>query len=133
FAQADAETQLARGDLRQYLLLHRLLAIAQDNGPALPVRCRIGAGRRPVRQHLLDHDIAFEMRALMAAVLLRPGHADPAASADLAGERLLRAAPAAMRAEAAGRDLLAQKGANLLAQLLALRRQIDRVEMEIDG
>src|SRR5260221_10806316 len=48
--------------------LHLLLAVAQDDRTALSVGGRIGAGRGVVRQHLLDHDIAFEMRALVAAI-----------------------------------------------------------------
>src|SRR5205823_12867017 len=100
---------------------------------ALPVGGGIGPGRRAVRQHLLDHDIAFEMRALVPAILLRPGHADPAALADLAGECPRVIAAAALRAERAGVDLLAQKGADLAAQFPALRRQVDRVEMKIIG
>ncbi len=131
--KADAEAQFARGDARQDLLLHRLLAVAQQHRAALPVGGRIGAGRRAVRQHLLDHDVAFEMRALMAAVLLRPGHADPALGADLAGEqpRGFDRGPLAVRAERAGLDLLPQEGAHLLAQFLALRRQLDRIEVKI--
>src|SRR5580704_8302258 len=88
------------------------------------------AGRRAVRQHLLGDDIALELGAPLAAILFRPRHADPALGADLAGEGGgVFAAPAA-GAERAGVDLLLEEGANLLAQLLALGRQLDRIELE---
>src|SRR6185437_3820576 len=91
---------------------------------------RVVAGRGAVRQHLLDHDIAFEVAALLPAVFLRPGHADPALGADLAGKGGGIVVAAALRAERAGVDLLPQESANLLAELDAFGRQIDRVELE---
>src|SRR5262249_49709084 len=74
-------------------------------------------------------------RAFVAAVFLRPGHADPALGADLAGKGpggLVRGAVGRW-AERACLDLLAQKSAHLLAQFLALGRELDRVEVEIIG
>src|SRR5690348_15862519 len=88
-----------------------------------------------MRQHLLDNDIAFEMRALMADIFIWPSHPDPALGADLLGKGLgdseWRAL--AIGRERAGIDLLAQEGALLLAQLLCFMRQVDRVEMKIVG
>ena len=71
----------------------------------------------------------------MAAILLRPSHADPALRAHLAGECLRdrKRRAFAVRRERAGLDLLAQEGAHLLAQFLRLGRQVDRVEMKIVG
>src|SRR6185312_15874234 len=74
--------------------------------------------------------IALEERALMAAILLRPGHAEPAAFADLAGK--LRhvgvLAVGLVRIEGAGGDFLGEEGAHFLAQLLTFFRQADRIE-----
>src|SRR5205085_3554566 len=131
-AEADAKAQFAAGDPRQDLLPDLLLAVAQDYRAALPVGSRMGAGRCARRQHLLGHDIAFEMRALVAAVFLRPRHPDPTLgpdpSAELARERPL----AAIGREGAGVDLLAQKGADLLAQFLGLGRQLNRIEAKAE-
>ena len=88
-----------------------------------------------MRQHFLNDDIAFEMRALVAAVFFRPGHADPALGADLAGKGFgnRERRPLAVGRERAGLDLLAQEGAHLLPQFLCFGRQVDRVEMKIVG
>src|SRR5215472_7778853 len=129
-AEADAEAQFPPRDLRQDLLFYLLLAVAQDHRPALPVGGRVGAGRRPRRQHLFDDDVALEMRALVAAVFLGPGHADPALGADLAAEFARKRPLAAIRREGARLDLLAQKGANLFSQFLGRRWQFDRIKAE---
>src|SRR6516162_11007909 len=129
-AEADAEAQLAASDLRQDFLPDLLLAVAQDDRAALPIGGRVCAGRCTRRQHLLRHHIALEMRALVAAVLLRPGHADPALSPDSAAE-LARERPLAVaRDKGPGLCLLAQNRPDLLAQFFGLGRQFDRVETE---
>ena len=129
-AEPDAETEFAARDLRQDLLLYLLLAVAEDDRAALPVGGRMRSGRRAGRQHFLRHDIALEMRALVAAIFFGPGHADPPLGADLAAELARERALAAVRREGAGLDLLAQKGADLPAQFLGFGRQLDRVEAE---
>src|SRR5262249_9566855 len=59
-------------------------------------------------------------------------HADPALGPDLAAELARKRPLAAVGREGAGLDLLAQEGANLLAQFLGLRRQLYRVEAEAE-
>src|SRR5207237_3717761 len=115
---STAAPPLPRADARHDRPLSRLLAVAQDHGAALPIGCRIGAGRRAMRQHFLDDDIAFEVRALVAAVFFWPRHADPALGADLAGKGFgnRERRPLAVGRERAGLDLLAQEGAHLLPQ-----------------
>src|SRR5271169_6227841 len=93
----------------------------------------MGAGRGVRRQHLLGHDIALELRALVTAVFFRPGHADPTLGPDLAGEFARKPALAAMPREGAGLGLLAQKRADFLAQFPGLGRQLDRVEAKAGG
>src|SRR5690242_11244400 len=92
----------------------------------------MGAGRRSRRQHFLGHDIAFEVRALMAAVPLWPGHADPALRSDLPAKFARERALAAVGREGSGLDLFAQKLADLTAQFLGLGRQLDRIETKTE-
>src|SRR5271170_8524202 len=132
-AQTDAKAQFAGSNLRQDLLPDLLLAVAQDDRTALAVGGRMGAGRRVRRQHLLGHHIAFELRALVPAVFLGPGHADPALGADFAAELARERALAVMRGKGPGFLLMPQKGADLLAQFLGLGRQFDRVEAKAAG
>src|SRR5271156_6259854 len=108
-AQTDAEAQLAARDLRQDLLADLLLAVAQEDRSALPVGGRVRAGRRAGCQHLLGHDIALEMRALVTAVFLGPGHADPALGPDLTAELARKRPLAVARDEGSGLCLLAQE------------------------
>ena len=86
-----------RDDARQEVVLLLVGAVAQDVGAALPVGGPVEADRRAGGQHLLDQHVAFERGALVAAVLLRPGHADPAALGHLAAERLVVVAAVAER------------------------------------
>src|SRR5271156_4532909 len=132
-AQTDAKAQFAGSNLRQDFFPDLLLAIAQDDRAALAVGGRMGAGRRVRRQHLLGHDIAFELGALVPAVFLGPGHADPTLGSDLAAELARERALAVMRGKGPGFLLLAQKRADLLAQFLGLGRQFDRVEAKAGG
>src|SRR5271165_7365982 len=87
-------------------------------------------GWRMRRQHLFGHHIAFELRALVAAVFLRPSHADPPLGPDFSAEFAREPALATMRRQAAGLGLLVQKIAYFLAQFLGFGRQFDRVETE---
>src|SRR5689334_8396310 len=84
-------------------------------------------------EHLLGHDIAFQMRAFMAAIFLGPGHPDPAFGTELAAELARKRSLPPMRREGPGFDLLMEKGANLLAQFLGLGRQLDRIKTEAIG
>src|SRR5215472_19332406 len=92
----------------------------------------MGAGRRARRQHLLGHDIALELGALVPAVFLGPGHADPAFGADPAAELARERAFAVTRDKGPSFRLLAQKRPHLLAQLLGFGRQFDWVEAEAE-
>src|SRR5450631_2798395 len=68
----------------------------------------------------------------MAAIFLRPGHADPAAFADPLGKagNVAVAAVRTVRIEGAACDLFGEKGADFLAQLFALFGQADGIETE---
>ncbi len=68
----------------------------------------------------------------MAAIFLRPGHAEPAALADPAGKfrRVGVLAVGLVRIEGAGGDFVGEELAHFLAQFLAFGRQADRIETE---
>ena len=73
--------------------------------PSVPKRKRSGPLWRsaiqcaltgaPLREQLFEHDVALERRPFVTAVLLGPGHPDPAARAELAAELRIEAHPAA--------------------------------------
>src|SRR5690606_32953101 len=85
-AHADAEEDLATGDARQEALLLRLGADAQDERTALPVGDPVGGDGGARDQQFLGDDVALEAAPLVAAILARPGHADPAAGAEQPAE-----------------------------------------------
>ena len=72
------KNSFAGGDPRQDVLL-LVGADAQDQRAGLAIGDPVQRDRRTGGQHFLQHDVAFQRGALMAAILLRPGHADPAA------------------------------------------------------
>src|SRR6516165_9599926 len=119
-AEPDAEAQLAAGDPRQDLLPDFLLAIAQNDRTALAVGGRMRARRGARGQHLLGHDITLEMRAFMAAVFFRPGHADPALGPDPTAELARERALAVAGGKGPGLRFLAQTRPHLVAQFLGL-------------
>ena len=80
------EADFAAGDARQDLLFHLFRAVLEDHGAALAVGDEVRPGRRGDGAELLGDDVAVEVAALVAAVLLRPRHADPALGADALGE-----------------------------------------------
>ena len=131
-AHADDEAQFAAADARQDVLLDVLGRVFEQNRPALPVGDEMQPHRRVGDAEFLGHDVAFEEAALLPAVFLRPGHADPAFGADaLAEGGIVRIAVAGtVRIEGAGGDLLGQKRAHFPAQRLAFGRQTDRVELQ---
>src|SRR6185369_9142868 len=95
------------------------------------VRYPVRRDGRARRQHLLEHDVALECRALVAAVLLRPQHADPSAGAYLQAELAVVATPGPLAL--VGRALahrLAEKLAHFAPQLLGLGRQVQQLEIE---
>src|SRR6201999_1127642 len=121
---------LALADARQDVLFDVLGRVFQQHRPALAVGDEEATGRRVGHPHLLGDDIALEEAALVAAIFLRPGHADPAALADLARKRGHVGVLAAWleRREGTGGNLLREEGAHLLAKLLAFLREADRIE-----
>jgi len=131
-AHANGKADLTAADARQDVHLDVLGRVFQQDRAALAIGDEEAAGRRIGDAHLLGHDVAFEERALVAAIFLRPGHAEPAAGADLARE--LRhvgvLAVGLERREGAGGDFLGEEGAHLLAKLLTFFRQADRIETE---
>src|SRR3954463_11591839 len=106
--------------------------VTQQDRPALAIGDEEAAHRRVGDAHLLGDDVALQERALMAAILFRPGHAEPAALADtpreLAGVGIL--ALGLERVEGTGRDFISEKRAHLLAQRLAFGWQADRIKTE---
>src|SRR5690606_29326801 len=91
--ESDAERRLAAGDLRQKAAALLLGAEAQQQRAALAVAEPVGAEGRAGGEHLFHHHEAFEVTAFVAAVLFRPGHADPAPGGDGATEILVEAGP----------------------------------------
>jgi hypothetical protein len=95
------------------------------------VRDPVRAHRRAAGEHFLGHHVALERRALVAAVLFRPAHADVAALAALAAERGIEAVPGiAARRIGAGCAFRSEKLSHLAAQFFGFRRQPHRVEPE---
>ena len=123
-----------RGDARQDLLLDLLLAVAQDHRAALPVGGRVargsarGAPASPRSRHSV-RDASARGRRISSARSCRSSLRSPTLRLKLRA----RTAPAAVRREGAGLDLLAQKGADLLAQFLGLGRQLDRIETKAES
>ncbi len=126
-AHADAEAELAARDAGQQRLPLLLGAEAQQQRPALPVGDPVRADGGARDQQLLDHDIAFGSGALVAAIPLRPCHADPALRAELFAELAAAARP---RARALDRRLagerLLQESADRAAKRPGFRRQVVR-------
>ena len=131
-AHPDRKTHLAAADARQDVHLDILGRVFQQHRAALAVGDEEAPRRRVRHAHFLGHDIALEERALVAAIFLRPGHAEPAARADLAGKfrHVGVFAVRLVRIEGAGGDFFRKEGADFLAQLLAFARQADRIETE---
>ena len=130
-AHADAEIAFAARDPRQVGALLLFSAEAQDGRTGLAVSDPMRARRCARRQHLLGEDIALERRAALAAIVLGPGHADPAVRADGAAEVGRESAPSLeARREAAAGALLGEKAAQLDPERLGLGRQLDRAEAE---
>src|SRR5204863_2475840 len=85
-AHADRETYFAAADARQDIHLDVLGRVFQKHRATLAVGDEEASRRRIGDAHFLGHDITLEERALVAAIFLRPGHAEPAARADFAGK-----------------------------------------------
>ena len=81
-AHADRKAHLAGADARQDVHLDVLGRVFEENWPALPVGDEMQPHRRVGDAEFLGNDIALQKCALLTAVFLRPGHADPAFGAD---------------------------------------------------
>src|SRR5207247_4531999 len=131
-AHADGEGELAAHDAGQDALALRFGAEPEEQRTALAIRHPVHADRCAGREHLLHHDVTLEERALAAAVLLRPRHADPAAGADALAELAIEAAPRARALHRVGAaELLVEELAHLLAEGFGLWREI--AEREVEG
>src|SRR5947199_884381 len=84
-AHADRETYFAAADARQDIHLDVLGRVFQKHRATLAVGDEEAPRRRIGDAHFLGHDVTLEERALVAAIFLRPGHAEPAAPAYFAG------------------------------------------------
>ena len=91
---ADATQDLAARHAGQIVPALLLRAIAQQVRSRLAIRDPMRADRRTGREQLFEQHVAFERAALVAAVTLRPHHADPAARAELARELGIEHGPA---------------------------------------
>src|SRR2546427_4602878 len=124
-AHADGEGQLAANDPRQNALPLCLGSEAQKEWATLPVRNPVSADGRAGGEHLLHHHVALEEGALVAAVLLGPRHADPAARADAARELAVEATPRLGPLHGGGAaELLFEKLTHLGAETLGLGGQV---------
>jgi len=127
-----AKADLAAADARQDVHLDALGRVFQQHRAALPIGHEEAPRRCVGDAHFLRHHVTLEERALMAAILLRPGHADPAALADPAAKLLCIDvfAIGLERVEGAAGNLVGEKRAHFLAQAFAFGRQADRIETE---
>jgi hypothetical protein len=131
-AHADREAHLAAADARQYVHLDVLGRVLHQDRTALAVGDEVQAHRCVGDAELFRHDVTLEEVALVPAISLRPGHADPALGADAAAEFLAVrvAVTGARRIERAGGHFIRQERAHLVAQRVAFGRQADLVEVE---
>ena len=130
-AHPDGERQLPPRDGRQEALALLLRAEAQQQRAGLAIGHPVGADRRAGGEGLLEHDVALQERALVAAVLLGPRHADPALGGELL--RKLRMVPTPSARPLFGGELgqlRPEELADLLAQLFRLGRQLVKLEVE---
>jgi hypothetical protein len=81
---ADATQDLAARHAGQILLTLLFGAVSQQVRPRLAIGNPMRADRRTRGEQLFEQYVAFERAAFVAAVALRPDHADPAACAELA-------------------------------------------------
>src|SRR5207302_2823385 len=118
---------------RQDVGLDVLGRVFEEDRPALTVGDEVQPYRRIGDAEFFGEHIALEIAALLPAVFLRPGHADPALGTDPTAELgiLPFAVPDAARIEGAGRDLRGNEGAHLRAQRLAFGRQADLIETKL--
>ena len=131
-AHADREAQFAAADARQNVLLDVLGRVFQQDRPALPVGDEMQPHRRVGDAEFLGDDVAFEEAALMPAVFLRPGHADPAFGADAPAEFLLCKSPWPGRcgSKVPAAISSARNARTSCAQRFAFRRQADLIEVK---
>src|SRR5262249_7374508 len=131
-AHADRERELAADDAGQDLLTLRLRAEAEQQRAALAIGHPVRAHGRAGGEHLLHDDVALEKGALVAAILLRPRHPDPAARADAARELAVESAPRARAPGGPRAEFLLEEVAHFGAEALGFGRQVVERESE-DG
>ena len=121
----DGEVAGALGDGRQVSPLERLAAVPQQVRADLPVGDPVRRDRSPGGQEFLHHDVAFQRRTSLAAVLRRYRHADPATFGQTPAERLVpaREPGIAGRDEPARRPFGPQKLPDLRPELRSAGRQ----------
>ena len=122
-AHADDEAHFAAADARQDVHLDVLGRVFEQDRAALAVGDEMQPHRRVGDAEFLGHHVAFEEAALVPAVFLRPGHADPALGADAPAEgAVVRVAVARpVRIEGAGGDLLGEERAHFLRAARRIR------------
>jgi hypothetical protein len=81
---ADATKNLAARHARQIFLALLFRAVTQQVRSRLAIRDPMRTNRRAGREQLFEQHITFERAAFVATITLRPHHADPATSTELA-------------------------------------------------
>jgi len=135
FAHADAEIAFAADDARQDRLPLLLGAEAKQERTALAIGDPVQSDRSARRQQFLGDDVAIERGQLMAAILLRPRHAQPTLGTQLAAELggVARRPGVRHRGEAAGGEFFRQKSPDVGAELFRFGAQVDFRKAEASG
>ena len=79
FAETDGKIAFAGGDARQDIELLLLGAMGDQHRCVLAVGDPVGCDGRARTEGFLGDNIAFQRALVVAAILARPGQADPAA------------------------------------------------------
>jgi hypothetical protein len=130
FAHADGKEALAPGNGGQVGLPLDFGAEAQQQVAALAVGDPVRAHRRPRRHQFFRDHVTLEEAALAAAITFRPGHADPATLAQLAGKlRVVAGGEVGVRPGQV-RALAGEELPDLATQRPGLLGQADPIELQ---
>ncbi len=110
-------------------------SVFEQDRAALTVGNEVQMRWRIDHAKLFRDNVALQLGALVSAVTLRPGHADPASGADAPAEAAVVGITVSglVRIKRAGGDFFGKKAAHLGAECLAFVRQANRIELEIGG
>ncbi|MNZ67703.1 hypothetical protein D3C78_859580 [compost metagenome] len=94
FRETDSDEYLTAGHAGADLRREHVRGELHEQRCALALGDPVGLYRRARGEQFFQHHVALQRAALMAAIALRPGHAEPAARAQLAAELFANAVPA---------------------------------------